>query len=272
LLNTWPTLDDARSFLRNGMGRGVKIAVLDSGIEATHPMLEGLALSDDLAVIDDGLRLTTIEGGGKDVFGHGTAIAGIIRRVAPEAEIGSFRVLGEQLRSRTLIIREGVRLALERGYHILNCSFGCGREDHVLHYKDWIDEAYVRGRHIVAACNNQDFMKREWPGHFPTVVTVNFATGTSNGSRCYPHGATGSPPHDELFYRPGNLVEFIAPGQDIVVAWLAGAIKKVTGSSFAAPYVAGLLARLISGCPSLSPLHTKTLLQRLASPIHSKSS
>ena len=51
---------------------------------------------------------------------------------------------------------------------------------------------------------------------------------------------------DELFYRPGNLVEFIAPGQDIVVAWLAGAIKKVTGSSFAAPQ--------LPGCwPALSP-------------------
>jgi subtilisin family serine protease len=220
-------------------------------------MLEGLILADDLAVIDDGLRLATVEGEGKDVFGHGTAIAGIIRRVAPEAEIGSFRVLGQQLRSRTLIIREGVRLALERGYHILNCSFGCGREDHVLHYKDWIDEAYLRGRHIVAACNNQDFMKREWPGHFPTVITVNFA-----GSAASAEGST-------LFYRPGNLVEFIAPGQDIVVAWLAGAIKKVTGSSFAAPYAAGLLARLISGSPSLSPLHTKTLLQKLASPLPS---
>lgn len=215
-------------------------------------------LSDDVGVVEDGLRLATVEGACKDVFGHGTAIAGIIRRVAPEAEIGSFRVLGEQLRSRTLIIREGVRLALERGYHILNCSFGCGREDHVLHYKDWIDEAYLRGRHIVAACNNQDFMKREWPGHFPTVITVNFGEARSSSN------------HQELFYRPGNLVEFIAPGQDVVVAWLAGAIKKVTGSSFAAPYVAGLLARLISGCPSLSPLHTKTLLQKLASPIPSK--
>jgi subtilisin family serine protease len=271
-VNTWPTLDDARSFLRNGTGRGVKIAVLDSGIETTHPMLEGLTLADDLAVIDDGLRLTTIEGQGKDVFGHGTAIAGIIKRVAPEAEIGSFRVLGEQLRSRTLIIREGVRLALERGYHILNCSFGCGREDHVLHYKDWIDEAYLRKCHIVAACNNQDFMKREWPGHFPTVVTVNFATTAFNGgASVLPRaGNTASREvlaSDALFYRPGNLVEFIAPGQDIVVPWLAGAIKKVTGSSFAAPYVAGLLARLISGCPSLSPLHTKTLLQKLASPL-----
>lgn len=285
-VNTWPTLDDARSFLRNGTGRGVKIAVLDSGIEPNHPLLDGLTLTDDLAVIDDGLRLTTISGEGRDVFGHGTAIASIIKRVAPDAEIGSFRVLGEQLRSRTLIIREGVRLALERGYHILNCSFGCAREDHVLLYKDWIDEAYLRGCHIVAACNNQDFMKREWPGHFPSVITVNFADPASSLPRRSAFDEGGSPAShvaggasvpasrdnlltNALFYRPGNLVEFIAPGQDIVVAWLAGAIKKVTGSSFAAPYVAGLLARLISGCPSLSPLHTKTLLQKLASPLPS---
>ncbi len=260
-MDAWPTLEDARAFLRNGTGRGVKIAVLDSGIEPEHPLLHGLTLSDDLAVIDDGLRLAVVPGEGRDAFGHGTAIASIIRRVAPDAEIGSFRVLGEQLRSRTLIIREGVRLALEHGYHILNCSFGCGREDHVLLYKDWIDEAYLRGRHIVAACNNQDFMKREWPGHFPTVITVNFAGASSLTA------ADGS--SESLFYRPGNLVEFIAPGQDIVVAWLAGAIKKVTGSSFAAPYVSGLLARLLSGCPSLSPLHTKTLLQKLASPLFS---
>src|SRR6266498_4515132 len=186
-------------------------------------MLESIILADDLAVIDDGLRLTTVEGEGKDVFGHGTAIAGVIRRVAPEAQIGSFRVLGEQLRSRTLIIREGVRLALERGYHILNCSFGCGREDQVLQYKDWIDEAYLRGRHIVAACNNQDFLKREWPGHFPTVITVNFATTGSVGSR-----DTNGSASEALFYRPGTLVEFIAPGRDIVVPWLGGAMKKVT--------------------------------------------
>jgi subtilisin family serine protease len=267
MVNTWPTLDDARSLLRNGTGRGVKIAVLDSGIEPNHPLLNGFTLADDLAVIDDGLRLATVSGEGRDVFGHGTAIASIIRRVAPEVEIGSFRVLGEQLRSRTLIIREGVRLALERGYHILNCSFGCGRDDHVLLYKDWIDEAYLRGCHIVAACNNQDFMKREWPGHFPTVITVNFAGAANVLPRAGGSTNRSDPLSDALFYRPGNLVEFIAPGQDIVVAWLAGAIKKVTGSSFAAPYVAGLLARLISGCPSLSPLHTKTLLQKLASPL-----
>src|SRR5271165_5167679 len=192
-VNNWPTLEQARSYLDSGRGRGIKIAVLDSGIDPTHPWLEGLTLEDDLAILDTGSQLSVVPGEGRDVFGHGTAIAGILRQLAPEARIGSFRVLGEQLRSRTLIIREGARQALERGYHILNCSFGCSREEHVLFYKDWIDEAYLRGRHIVAACNNQDFTKREWPGHFPSVITVHFA-------RCERP--------DAIFFRRGQMVEF----------------------------------------------------------------
>jgi len=229
----------------------VKIAVLDSGVDLTHPLLSGLGLEDDLSVVENNSRLSVVPGEGRDVYGHGTAIAGILRQLAPEAKIGSFRVLGEQLRSRTLIIREGARLALERGYHILNCSFGCTREDHALFYKDWIDEAYLRGSHVVAACNNHDFTRREWPGHFPTVITVTF---------------TRSDRPDSLFCRKGHLVEFAARGEDIEVAWLAGGSKKVTGSSFAAPHAAALLARLISKAPTLSPLHAKALLQTLGQP------
>jgi len=212
-----------------------------------------LSLVDDLAIVDDGLQLKIQSGQGRDLFGHGTAIAGILRQLAPHAQIGSFRVLGEQLRSRSAIIREGVRQALDRGYHVLNCSFGCGREDQVLQYKDWIDEAYVRGCHIVAACNNRDFTKREWPGHFPSVITVNF-------------GAVATP--ETLLYRTGHLVEFIARGQDIDVAWLGGGKKKVTGSSFSTPHVTALLARLISCSNSISPAQAKALLQRLAVPFN----
>jgi len=249
--SVWPSIEDARGFLARGDGSGVRIALLDSGVEAEHPDLAGLKLADDLVIRDDGFQLTNVPGEGADVFGHGTAIAGILHAVAPRAEIGSFRVLGQQLRSRTLIIREGVRLALERGYHILNCSFGCGREDQVLVYKEWIDEAYTLGRHIVAACNNLDFMKREWPGHFPSVLTVNF---------------TRSPEVTAFYCRLGHLVEFAARGQDIEVAWLGGGRKRVTGSSFAAPHLAALLARLLSCCPDLTPVQAKALLHQLAAP------
>ena len=250
-VNDWPTLQEARRFLKEGRGKGVKIAILDSGVESSHPRLGGLELADDVAIVEEGLQIRAVPGKGHDSFGHGTAIAGILRRVAPEAQLGSFRLLGDRLRSRTLVIAAGVRLALERGYHILNCSFGSSREDQVLTYKEWLDEAYMRGRHIVASCNNLDDTKREWPGHFPTVITVAFAKCAEPTS---------------FFSRRGHLVEFAAAGQDVEVAWLGGGCKQVTGSSFAAPHLAGVLARLLSGCPSLSPLHAKALLQQLALP------
>jgi subtilisin family serine protease len=248
----WITPERAKRAISEGRGRGVRIAVLDSGIEVSHPLLRGLVLSDDLAVLGDHVQLQTVAGGGIDVFGHGTAIAGILREMAPEAEIGSFRVLGQHLASRTAIIREGARLAIERGYHIINCSLGCGVLEHVLHYKDWVDEAYMKGIHVVAACNNADFARTEWPGHFSSVVTVNMAD---------------TPDDMALFFKRGHLVEFAARGVNVPVPWLDGSLKIVTGSSFAAPRVAGLLARLLSLEPDIAPLGMKALLHHIAQPL-----
>ena len=56
----WPTLKDARSFLEQGSGKGVKIAVLDSGVETTHPLLHGLTLADDWAVVDRDIGKRTV--------------------------------------------------------------------------------------------------------------------------------------------------------------------------------------------------------------------
>ena len=247
----WLTVEQARSYLQQGTGRGIKVAVIDSGVEPGMSGAEPIQLADDLAIVEQDLHLRVVPGEGKDVYGHGTAIAQIIRRVAPEVTLGSVRVLGAQLRSRTATISAGVRVAMDLGYHILNCSFGCARADHLQEYKDWVDEAYLRGRHVVAASNNEDFTQCEWPGHFPTVITVRFIKAEDPLT---------------LFYRPGHLVEFAAAGEDLEVGWAGGAKKKVTGSSFAAPHVTGMLARLLSGCPTLSPLQAKGLLQHLATP------
>ena len=245
------SLSQLRERWRRGDGRGVKVAVLDSGVESSHPKLASLRLSDDVAVVENDGEFKAVDGGGGDLFGHGTEVCDIIHRLAPAAEIGSFRVLGEQCRSRSAMVRIGARLALERGYDILNCSFGCSREDHVLYYKDWVDEAYLHGAHIIAACNNEHYARREWPGHFPSVITVDF-TGTDA---------------EALHYRRGTLVEFLAAGQDIAVAWRDGAMKRVTGSSFACAHATGLLARLISAQQEpASTLEAKAQFQRLAEP------
>lgn len=238
----------ASEALRAGTGRGVRIAVLDSGVETSHEAMEGLRLFDEVAFERDGPFLKRVDGGG-DAMGHGTGVAWLIRSIAPEAEIGSFRVLDGDLKSRTSIVWEAARVAMQRGYHILNCSFGCiGDPRYVMPYKEWTDDAYVRGVHVVAACNNEDAAMREWPGWFPNVITVNLA----------------SMDPDVWRRRPGSLVDFAAHGHEVRVPWKGGGWKVVTGSSYAAPRMSGWLARLLSGCPDLRVDEAKALLWRLA--------
>jgi subtilisin family serine protease len=244
-------LAKARNALSKGRGQGVKIAVLDSGINPAHPAVAGLELKDDLAIIESGASVRVLPGEGRDLYGHGTAIAYIIRQMAPEAQIGSFRVLGDKLHSRTAIIAEGARQAIDHGYHILNCSFGCGIEDHILRYKEWVDEAFLRGIHVVSSCNNDDENKPEWPGYFPTVLTVNFCRMDN---------------WETFYHRQGHLVEFLARGQDIELPWLSGETRRLTGSSYATGHLAGILARLVGEFPGLHPLEAKAALRLLAAP------
>jgi subtilisin family serine protease len=231
------------------------VAILDSGVEISHPGLGGLKLVDDLTFISDGTTVHLEPGAGQDVSGHGTGIAGILHALAPEARIGSFRVLRMglyDLTSKRDIIRRAALEAIDRGYRILNCSFGCrGEKEFIMEFKDWVDEAYLKGVHVISACSNSDFTQREWPAYFPTVVTVD---------------KTNIEPPDQFFYRPGSLVEFVAKGQYSDLLWLDGQRKSGFGTSFAAPVATALLARLLSIHSGLSPLAAKELLRLLARP------
>ncbi|MBV8375452.1 MAG: S8 family serine peptidase [Verrucomicrobia bacterium] len=254
-METWISLQQAREAIISGTGKGVRIAILDSGIEISHPGLNGLTLSDDLAFLSEGNTVQVHPGAGTDVNGHGTGIAGIIHTLAPKAEIGSFRVLRMglfDLTSKRDIIQRAAFEAIDRQYQILNCSFGCrGEKDFIMEFKDWVDESYVKGVHVISACSNRDFTEREWPAYFPTVVTVD---------------KMDIDQMDRFFYRPGNLVEFVAKGQYSELLCLDGKKKNGFGTSFAAPVATALLARLISVYPGLSPLAAKELLRLVAEP------
>jgi subtilisin family serine protease len=263
----WISLRQALEAWTNGDGSGVKVAVVDSGVDTTHPALAGLDLADDIAIheSDEGPKIVDLkkphgDGGGGirqgDLFGHGTAIAYLIRKSAPKAEIGSFRVLGPEMKGKGEVVRAGVKCAIDRGYRILNCSFGFGDGGYsgtgklrfVERHKAWVDGAYLRNIHIVSACNNGDFRRIEWPGHFATSITVD-------KENCE---------EDDFFYRPDSLVEFAAKGYDVRVPWLNSSWNRVTGSSYAAPRVSGGIARLLSVHPRLSAPQVKALLRHIS--------
>jgi len=250
-MKRWVSPKEAAEAMRTGRGKGIRVAILDSGVERDHPALAKVKWGDDIAIVQNDYQLSIEPGDGHDLFGHGTAVAGIIHQVAPEAEIGSFRVLGGSIESKTSIVLEGARQAIELGYNVLNCSLGCTIAEHVLKYKSWVDEAYLRGVHVVAACNNQDFSRQEWPAFFSSVISVNMA-------RCQQDGV--------IYYRPDSLVEFAAGGVDVEVPWRDGGKRRMTGSSFAAPRVTGMLACMLSEIPELGPTDAKALLHRLALP------
>ena len=252
----WITPEMAREAIRDGNGAGVRIAVVDSGIEADHPDFAGMKLSDNVGVVEDDGRIVIREGDGGDVYGHGTAVAGIIHSLAPEAVIGSFRVLDARNLSRTALIQVGIFEAIRRGYNILNCSFGCkGLPKYVFPHKQWIDEAYVNGVHVIAACNNIDPREPEWPAHFPSVLSVSIASAEEVERLSQ---ATS------FVHHPGELVELAARGENVEVSWIGKGKRTETGSSFAAPVLSGIVARLISEHPGLPPAHVSDLLPRLA--------
>jgi subtilisin family serine protease len=229
-------------------GAGVKVAVVDSGIDADHPAVGGVAgaVSVELdADALDGVRF--VDGPHEDLFGHGTACAGIIRRVAPDAELYSVRVLGATLKGTGVAFAAGIRWALDHGMQVMNLSLSTRNRDHFATLHELADEAYFRGAMLVGAVNNVD--APSYPSEFATVFSVAARAGTDPFS---------------FAYNPTPPVELGAPGIDVDVPWLGGATMKVTGNSFGAAHITGLVARILSKHPSLTPFQMKTVLHAIA--------
>lgn len=248
----WPGPSETREALRTGTGTGVKIAVIDSGIDFDHPRLTEAQFGDSVGFAEERGAVQLQEGNGKDVYGHGTGVASIIHELAPEAVLGSFRVINARSLSRTNVIVAGVREAIRRGYRVLNCSFGCrGLAKHILPHKQWADEAWLKGVHVVAACSNIDESEAEWPSHFTSVVGV---------------GMAGTEDERAFFHRSGEIISFAARGENVDVAWLGGGTQRQTGTSFAAPRISAAISRILSVYPETPPPVMKALLAEIAEP------
>lgn len=228
-------------------GEGVKVAVIDSGIEAAHEAVGGrvrgyVSITEGL----DGLQYD--ESPHEDLFGHGTACAGIIRGLAPDCDLYSVRVLGARLSGRGSVFAAGIRWAIDNGMNVCNLSLGTPRRDFygVLH--ELADLAAFRNIILVTAANNMPIPS--FPAFFASVVSVAAHDSASNPSLFY--------------YNPQPPVDFGAPGIDVRVAWKDGGWITATGNSFAAPHITGIVAQLLAKHPNLTIFQVKHILSSLA--------
>lgn len=228
-------------------GAGVDVVVIDSGIDAAHPAVGavsgGVAMTWDR---EEELVITT-EGPHDDLFGHGTACAGIIRRAAPDCRLRSVRVLGDRLSGKGQVFAEGLRWAIRSGAKVVNLSLSTGKQDFFGLFHEVADEAYFAGVTLVCAVNNVP--APSYPSQYASVVSV----AANDATDPYALDCNPSPP-----------AEFGAPGIDLEIPWLGGATIVATGNSFAAPHVTGLVARLLSKHPYLSPAEIKAVLRAVS--------
>jgi subtilisin len=244
LSSAWPATLDRRWAFGEGRGAGVRVAIVDSGVDAANPVLAG-PLERAVAVeLDAGGRASVEDDSAGDVSGHGTACAGIVRALAPACELTSVRVLGADLTGGGDALVAGLRWAVRERHQVVNLSLSTTKARFAEALRDLTDEAYFGGCLLVASAHNMPV--DSWPWRFAPVLSV---------------ASHGLADPEAFFYNPRPPVEFHARGIDVEVGWTGGTTIRASGNSFATPHMSGMAARVLGAHPGLRPFEVKTALR-----------
>ncbi|MFB9909048.1 type VII secretion-associated serine protease mycosin [Allokutzneria oryzae] len=230
-------------------GAGVTVAVVDTGVDGDVPQLAGRVLP--------GRDVTSGRGGADDdCVGHGTFVAGIIAAaqvngigfagVAPEATILPIRQSGDGKDGSASGLAAGIRAAVDAGARVINVSAAAFYT--VPELAAAVDYATAKDVLIVAAAANaaQEGNPKAYPAAYPAVVAVA-ATGVD--------GARGQ------FSETGDYISLAAPGVDVLSVGPRGPGHLAgTGTSYAAPFVAGTAALVRAYHPTLTAAQVKDRL------------
>jgi major intracellular serine protease len=212
-------------------GEGVKVAVLDTGIDTDHRDLTN-ALIDSQDFTGKGIE---------DQNGHGTHCAGIIAAysdhkgligIAPKAKLLIGKVLDQDGKGELENIVQGINWAVEKKANIISISFGGNYSSNELHKA--IHHALAEGVFVICAAGNQGSLYQSnisYPARYGGVITI--AAHDQNG---HPLGSSSR----------GGELDFIAPGDEVFSTYKDGGYAKLTGTSMAASWVAGLAALIKS--------------------------
>lgn len=216
-------------------GKGIKVAVIDSGINVEHEDLDGV-VTKRYNAIDPNQKIT-------DDFGHGTAIAGIIAAqdnnigivgIAPEVEIYDIKVLDENGVGEVDDLIEALDYSMKNNVDIVNISFGFQLNDKKL--KEKVKEVSQNNIIIIAASGNSYGLKGDYPANYTEV----FSKGSINKDL-----------KRSKFSSKGNI-DFVQPGEDILSTNNTGDYSHFSGTSFAAAHTTGVISLLLSENTTLS--------------------
>lgn len=214
-------------------GKGVSIAVLDTGINASHPAFKGANIQT-FSLLDNPITA--------DPSGHGTAVASLIvgtdqaaQGVAPAADLLSFQVMDADGSSDAFTLAQGIIQAVEAGADVISMSLGSYGNSRILN--NAIQYALNREIAVIAAAGNDGFNQLPYPAQYAGVIGV--AAIDANAQPAY-------------FSNYGNAVDISAPGINIFSAGEQESIIGFSGTSASTPLVAGSLAVILSEQPHLS--------------------
>jgi subtilisin len=247
--HTWPS-EVTRDWAWGGStGAGVRVCILDSGIDAGHPAVNGVASAVVVTADPDGNPEVADDDAG-DVCGHGTACAGIIRSLAPDVELHSVRVLGAANTGSGAALLAGLQYAIEQRFDVINMSLSTTKKQFAAVLHELADEAYFGRTTVVASAHNMSV--ESYPWRFSSVISV----GSHEDADPLVYYANPNPP-----------VEFYAHGVDVEVAWAGDQVATCTGNSFATPHITAVCALIRGAHPGLTAFELKTVLRLTANNI-----
>lgn len=210
-------------------GKGVCVAVLDSGINGLHSHVREVTGGVHVRWRED--RSVDFDPDYRDLLGHGTAVAGVIRAKAPEVELYAVRVFERELRTHAAVVAEAIRWAIQRGMHVVNISLGTEQEESRDLLKAVCDEAARDGVILVAASDDDE--RECFPASFPGVIAV------AGDAACA---------WDEHFFCPNNAVPFRAHPSPRPLPGRPQSCN-LRGHSFAAAHITARVACILAEKP-----------------------
>ncbi|MCA9838683.1 MAG: S8 family serine peptidase [Trueperaceae bacterium] len=220
----------------NHYGAGVTVAVIDTGFDLSHPLLvNSLAPASTWKDFIDGDNLpqdTQSLSGNNKMYGHGTAVGGIIAQIAPQAKLMPIRVLNASGGGDLSDVVQAVDWAITHGANVINLSLGTDYDLNTL--RTLIDYATTQQVHLVMATGNAGKHGVDFPAKYATTAT--------NEDFVLSVGSIDSSKRRSSFSNYDLDVEFLAPGEGVVSAYPGAMLAAFSGTSFSTPIVSGLVA------------------------------